>query len=54
MTSVTKKIRFLYKNLKISHMTILSNQLGIINYSNNLILKKKHLLYNILKKFKNK
>lgn len=49
-----KKIRFLYKNLNICKLTLLVNHLKVINYSNNLILKKKHLLYNFFKNYKNK
>ena len=50
MTSL--KIRFLFKNLKINYLNLLACKLGVINYSLNINLKKKHLLYNIIKKQK--
>jgi hypothetical protein len=52
MTSL--KIRFLFKNLKINHFNLLVCKLNIINYSLNINLKKKHLIYKIIKKQKNK
>ena len=53
MTNI-KKIRFLFKNLKIDYYSILKKHLITINYSNNVILKKKHIIYYLLKKNKNK
>jgi hypothetical protein len=52
MTSL--KIRFFFKNLKINYLNLLQTHLITINYSRNLILKKKHIMYNVLKKYKNK
>jgi len=48
------KIRWLFRNININPINLLKKQLISINYSNNLILKKKHIMYNIIKKIKNK
>ena len=44
------KISYLYKNLKINYFNLLKKHLLIINYSKNIILKKKK--YNIIIKKK--